>query len=68
MLLVQTIPFHLSMIPLYVLLVREYGLGDTYLGMIIPFAIGATAVFIFRQFFLQLPRGAVRRGPHRRRR
>jgi multiple sugar transport system permease protein len=54
-LLVQTIPFQLLMIPLYVLLVRDYGLGDTYLGMILPFAIGATAVFIFRQFFLQLP-------------
>jgi multiple sugar transport system permease protein len=55
-LLVQTVPFQLSMIPLYVLLVRQYGLGDTYIGMIIPFAIGAAAVFIFRQFFLQLPR------------
>jgi multiple sugar transport system permease protein len=55
-LLVQTVPFQLLMIPLYVLLVRDYGLGDTYLGMIIPFAIGPTAVFIFRQFFLQLPR------------
>ncbi|MGH9117939.1 MAG: carbohydrate ABC transporter permease [Acidimicrobiales bacterium] len=55
-LLVQTIPFQLLMIPLFVLLVREYGLGDTYLGMIVPFAIGPTAVFIFRQFFLQLPR------------
>ena len=55
MLLVQTIPFQLLMIPLYVLLVRDYGLGDTYLGMILPFAISPTAVFIFRQFFLQLP-------------
>ena len=54
-LLVQTIPFQLLMIPLYVLLVRDYGLGDTYLGMILPFAISPTAVFIFRQFFLQLP-------------
>jgi multiple sugar transport system permease protein len=54
-LLVQTIPFQLLIIPLYVLLVRDYGLGDTYLGMILPFAISAVAVFIFRQFFLQLP-------------
>jgi multiple sugar transport system permease protein len=54
-LLVQTIPFQLLMIPLYVLLVRNYGLGDSYLGMILPFAIGPAAVFIFRQFFLQLP-------------
>ena len=55
-LLVQTVPFQLLMIPLYVLLVRNYGLGDTYLGMILPFAISPAAVFIFRQFFLQLPR------------
>ena len=54
-LLVQIIPFQLLMIPLYVLIVRTYGLADSYLGMILPFAINSTAVFIFRQFFLQLP-------------
>ncbi|PIA98497.1 MULTISPECIES: carbohydrate ABC transporter permease [Streptomyces] len=54
-LLVQTVPFQLLMIPLYVLIVRDYGLADSYLGMILPFAINTTAVFIFRQFFLQLP-------------
>jgi multiple sugar transport system permease protein len=55
MLLVQVVPFQLLMIPLYVMIVRSYGLADSYLGMIAPFAINATAVFIFRQFFLQLP-------------
>ena len=55
MILVQVIPFQLLMIPLYVLIVRSYGLADNYLGMILPFAINTTAVFIFRQFFLQLP-------------
>jgi multiple sugar transport system permease protein len=54
-LLVQVLPFQLLMIPLYVLIVRGYGLADSYLGMILPFAINTTAVFIFRQFFLQLP-------------
>ncbi len=54
-LLVQVIPFQLLMIPLYVLIVRDYGLADSYLGMILPFAINTSAVFIFRQFFLQLP-------------
>ena len=34
---------------------RDYGLADSYLGMILPFAINSTAVFVFRQFFLQLP-------------
>jgi multiple sugar transport system permease protein len=56
MLLVLVVPFQLLMIPLFVLIVRAYGLGDTYWGMILPFAINSTAVFIFRQFFLQLPR------------
>jgi multiple sugar transport system permease protein len=56
MLLAQVVPFQLLTIPLYVLIVRDYGLGDTYLGMIAPFAINSTAVFIFRQYFLQLPR------------
>jgi multiple sugar transport system permease protein len=55
MLLVQVVPFQLLTIPLYVLIVRSYGLADTYLGMILPFAINSTAVFVFRQYFLQLP-------------
>ena len=33
----------------------DYGLADNYLGMILPYAINSTAVFIFRQYFLQLP-------------
>jgi multiple sugar transport system permease protein len=56
MLLILILPFQLFMIPLYVLIVRTYGMADSYLGMILPFAVNATAVFIFRQFFLQLPR------------
>ncbi|MGH1548340.1 carbohydrate ABC transporter permease [Leifsonia poae] len=55
-LLVQTIPFQLLMIPLYVLIARSYGLADNYLGMILPFLINSAAVLIFRQYFLQLPR------------
>jgi len=55
MLLVQMVPFQLLIIPLYVMIVRNYGLADSYLGMILPFAINSTAVFVFRQFFLALP-------------
>jgi multiple sugar transport system permease protein len=55
MLLVQVVPFQLLIIPLYVMIVRNYGLADSYAGMILPFAINSTAVFIFRQFFLALP-------------
>jgi multiple sugar transport system permease protein len=56
MLLVQIVPFQLLIIPIYVMIVRSYGLADSYMGMILPFAINSTAVFVFRQFFLQLPK------------
>lgn len=52
---IQAIPFQLLMIPLYVQVTRTFGLGDSYLGMILPFLINTTCVFIFRQFFLSLP-------------
>lgn len=55
-LLVQVVPFQLLMIPLYVLIARDYGLADSYLGMILPFAVNSTAVIVFRQYFLQLPK------------
>jgi multiple sugar transport system permease protein len=55
-LLVQAIPFQLLMIPLYVLVVRYFGLADNFIGMILPFAINSVAVLIFRQYFLQIPR------------
>jgi multiple sugar transport system permease protein len=55
-LLVQVVPFQLLMIPLSVMIARDFGLSDSYLGMILPFFISSTAVVIFRQYFLQLPR------------
>jgi multiple sugar transport system permease protein len=55
MLLVQIIPFQLLIIPIYVMIVRTYGLADSYAGMIVPFFINSTAVFVFRQFFIALP-------------
>ena len=54
-LLTLIVPFQLLMIPLYVMIVRGWGLGDSYLGMILPFLVNSTAVFIFRQFFMQMP-------------
>ncbi len=55
-LLVQVVPFQLLIIPLYVLIARDYGLSDNFLGMILPFFINSTAVIIFRQYFKQLPK------------
>lgn len=56
MLIVLIVPFQLLMIPLYVMIVRWYGLADTHLGMILPFTVNATTVFVFRQFFMQIPK------------
>ncbi|BDV29912.1 carbohydrate ABC transporter permease [Microbacterium terricola] len=56
LLLVQIVPFQMLMIPLYVMIARDFGLSDNYLGMILPFLISSTAVLIFRQYFLQLPK------------
>ncbi|MSS83361.1 carbohydrate ABC transporter permease [Actinomycetaceae bacterium WB03_NA08] len=56
LLLVQAIPFQLLMIPLYVMIVRFFGLADSYVGMVAPFAINSVAVLIFRQYFLQIPK------------
>jgi multiple sugar transport system permease protein len=53
--LVLVLPFQVMMIPLYILVVRDYGLADNFVGMILPFAVNATAVLIFRQFFVALP-------------
>lgn len=55
MLLVLIVPFQLLIIPIYVMVVRTYGLADSYLGIMLPFLINSTAVFVFRQFFLSLP-------------
>lgn len=55
-LLVQAIPFQLLMVPLYVMVVRYFNLADSYLGMILPFAVNSVAVLIFRQYFLQIPK------------
>ena len=55
LILVLVLPFQVMMIPLYILVVRDYGLADNFLGMILPFAVNATAVLIFRQFFVSLP-------------
>ena len=55
MLLVQVVPFQLLIDPAVRADRAQLRAGDSYLGMILPFAINSTAVFVFRQFFLQLP-------------
>jgi putative chitobiose transport system permease protein len=49
------IPFQIVMIPLYVLTV-QFGLKNTYLGLIFPSLATAFGIFLLRQAFLGVPK------------
>lgn len=49
----QMIPFHLLLIPLFVIMVN-YKLTDTYLGAILPLAAHPFGLFFMRQFMLNI--------------
>ena len=49
------VPFELTFIPNFIL-VSEWGLADSYPGLIVPFIASAFGVFMLRQFFLTIPR------------
>ena len=49
------IPFQITMIPTF-LIMKELGLIDTIGALIVPSLVTPFAVFLFRQFFLALPR------------
>jgi multiple sugar transport system permease protein len=57
-LLTLVLPFQLTMIPLYIMIVN-FGWTqpgpENYLALIAPGAVNATAILVFRQFFMQLP-------------
>jgi multiple sugar transport system permease protein len=55
MLATMVIPFQLTMIPTF-LVMKELGLIDTLGALIIPSLVTPLAVFLFRQFFVSLPR------------
>jgi multiple sugar transport system permease protein len=54
LLFTMTIPFQLTLIPLYTLIVK-FGLTDNLLGLIFPNMMTAVSVIMFRQFFVSLP-------------
>ncbi|MEX2540158.1 MAG: carbohydrate ABC transporter permease [Trueperaceae bacterium] len=49
------IPFPVTLIPSF-LIVADLGWLDTYQALIVPRAVSAFAIFLFRQFFLAIPR------------
>ncbi|MGW0833191.1 carbohydrate ABC transporter permease [Streptomyces prunicolor] len=55
MLATMAVPFQLTMIPTF-LVMKWFGLIDTLGALILPSLVTPFAVFLFRQFFLALPR------------
>ncbi len=49
------IPQQILMIPQY-LVVMRLGMGDTYQGLILPYAATAVSIFFLRQFFRTIPK------------
>lgn len=49
------VPFELTFIPNFIL-VSEWGMADSYQGLIVPFVASAFGVFMLRQFFLTIPK------------
>jgi putative chitobiose transport system permease protein len=49
------VPEQLTMIPLYVMMVRNFQLTNTLLGLILPFAVNAFGIFLLRQSFEAIP-------------
>ena len=54
-LIAMMIPGQVTTITNY-LTVNNAGLTNTYIGLCLPYFVGGTAIFMMRQFFLQLPK------------
>jgi sn-glycerol 3-phosphate transport system permease protein len=52
------LPVEVRIMPTYKV-ISDLGLLNTYAGLILPMIVSATAVFLFRQFFLSIPREIV---------
>jgi len=49
------LPVEVRIMPTYKI-ISDLGMLDSYAGLILPMIVSATAVFLFRQFFMQIPR------------
>jgi multiple sugar transport system permease protein len=56
--LTMILPVQLTLIPLYILMVK-FGWVDTYLALIVPYAINALGVLMFRQAFKTIPQDVI---------
>lgn len=49
------IPFHVIMVPLYLMVLR-LGINDSYLGLILPMAFQSFGIYLMRQSFASIPK------------
>lgn len=56
--LTMILPFQLTLIPLYILMVKLRWV-DTYLALIVPYGMSAFSVLLFRQAFKSIPQDVV---------
>jgi arabinosaccharide transport system permease protein len=54
-LLVMMVPLEILLLPLYKLMIT-LKLMDTYIGVVLPFAVSPFAIFFFRQYILGIPK------------
>lgn len=54
----MTLPFQITLIPQYILMVK-FGWVDTYLALIVPYALNAFAILMFRQYFMSIPQDLI---------
>ncbi|WP_338872289.1 carbohydrate ABC transporter permease [Spirosoma sp. SC4-14] len=54
----MTLPFQITLIPNYITIVK-FGWIDTYLALIVPFALNSLSVLLFRQAFQALPQALI---------
>jgi multiple sugar transport system permease protein len=54
----MTLPFQITLIPNYITMVK-LGWVDSYLALIVPFALNSLSVLLFRQAFASLPQALI---------
>jgi multiple sugar transport system permease protein len=54
----MTLPFQITLIPNYITMVK-FGWIDTYMALIVPFALNSFAILMFRQAFQGLPQALI---------
>lgn len=54
----MTVPFQITLIPLYVLVVKLHWV-NTYLALIVPYLINGFGIIVFRQYFMSIPQDLI---------